>query len=244
MVQRSAVLPIACVEGWSASGRVVGRARARAGGAGGGRPRRRRGRALDADARRLAGEPAAGQLRARPGQPARAHPRRRAAAPRPRLPVPDHRPRPPGGAADQVGQTSSRWCGHEGRAGRRRRARRRRCGLRAVAAGRSRPGAARRRARLGGRRHRGARRAARPRGRGRRCGRRAERPAGRGALRCCGRWWCSARSPSWPCRCSAGSARADNPTLLDRPYWLGYAAVVGLVVALVVLAGRRRPVAD
>ena len=39
-------------------------------------------------------------------------------------------------------------------------------------------------------------------------------------------------------------ARADNPTLLDRPYWLGYAAVVGLVVALVVLAGRRRPVAD
>ena len=39
-------------------------------------------------------------------------------------------------------------------------------------------------------------------------------------------------------------ARADNPTLLDRPYWLGYAVVVGLVVALVVLAGRRRPVAD
>ena len=28
-------------------------------------------------------------------------------------------------------------------------------------------------------------------------------------------------------------AKADNPTLLDRPYWLGYAVVVGLVLLLV-----------
>ena len=37
-------------------------------------------------------------------------------------------------------------------------------------------------------------------------------------------------------------AKADNPTLLDRPYWLGYAGVVGLVVAVTIIAAvRRRP---
>ncbi len=35
-------------------------------------------------------------------------------------------------------------------------------------------------------------------------------------------------------------ARADNPTLLDRPYWAGYVVVVTLVLILVVAAARRR----
>ena len=39
-------------------------------------------------------------------------------------------------------------------------------------------------------------------------------------------------------------ARADNPTLLDRHYWLGWSVMVTLVVATVVvgtaIAGRRR----
>lgn len=35
-------------------------------------------------------------------------------------------------------------------------------------------------------------------------------------------------------------AKADNPTLLDRPYWLGYAGVVALVVTVTVIAARRR----
>ncbi|PKW26889.1 hypothetical protein [Phycicoccus duodecadis] len=36
-------------------------------------------------------------------------------------------------------------------------------------------------------------------------------------------------------------ARYDNPTLLDRPYWSGYLAVVALaVVVTAVVAGRRR----
>jgi hypothetical protein len=40
-------------------------------------------------------------------------------------------------------------------------------------------------------------------------------------------------------------AKPDNPTLLDRPYWLGYAAVVGLGL-LLVAAGvvRQRRQAD
>jgi hypothetical protein len=40
-------------------------------------------------------------------------------------------------------------------------------------------------------------------------------------------------------------ARADNPTLLDRPYWLGWSLLVTLVVVLVTVgaavAARRRP---
>lgn len=41
-------------------------------------------------------------------------------------------------------------------------------------------------------------------------------------------------------------ARADNPTLLDRPYWLGYAAVVAAVLALAAAAGgsSRAPSGD
>jgi hypothetical protein len=38
-------------------------------------------------------------------------------------------------------------------------------------------------------------------------------------------------------------ARADNPTLLDRPYWLGWSLLVTLVVAAILVgryAGRRR----
>jgi hypothetical protein len=35
-------------------------------------------------------------------------------------------------------------------------------------------------------------------------------------------------------------AKADNPTLLDRPYWLGYAVVVTVVVALAAVSSRRR----
>lgn len=36
-------------------------------------------------------------------------------------------------------------------------------------------------------------------------------------------------------------ARADNPTLLDRPYWVGYLAIVAVaVLATVVSAWRRR----
>ena len=41
-------------------------------------------------------------------------------------------------------------------------------------------------------------------------------------------------------------ARADNPTLLDRPYWLGWSVLVTLVVVCVVvgtLATRRRTAA-
>ncbi|WP_299443998.1 hypothetical protein [uncultured Phycicoccus sp.] len=37
-------------------------------------------------------------------------------------------------------------------------------------------------------------------------------------------------------------ARVDNPTLLDRPYWAGYLAVVALaLVVTAALALRRRP---
>jgi hypothetical protein len=41
-------------------------------------------------------------------------------------------------------------------------------------------------------------------------------------------------------------AKADNPTLLDRPYWLGYAVVVGLVLAFTAVgaAARRRHAAS
>jgi hypothetical protein len=42
-------------------------------------------------------------------------------------------------------------------------------------------------------------------------------------------------------------ARADNPTLLDRPYWLGWSVLVALVVAGILVgryAGHRRPAAD
>lgn len=35
-------------------------------------------------------------------------------------------------------------------------------------------------------------------------------------------------------------AKADNATLLDRPYWLGYAGVVGLVMTVAVIAALRR----
>lgn len=35
-------------------------------------------------------------------------------------------------------------------------------------------------------------------------------------------------------------AKADNPTLLDRPYWLGYAMIVSVVLALAAVAARRR----
>ena len=35
-------------------------------------------------------------------------------------------------------------------------------------------------------------------------------------------------------------AKADNPTLLDRPYWLGYAVVVTVVLALAAASARRR----
>lgn len=35
-------------------------------------------------------------------------------------------------------------------------------------------------------------------------------------------------------------AKADNPTLLDRPYWLGYAVIVTVVLALAAVAARRR----
>jgi hypothetical protein len=35
-------------------------------------------------------------------------------------------------------------------------------------------------------------------------------------------------------------ARPDNPTLLDRPYWVGWWAVAGIVLAGVVLATVRR----
>jgi hypothetical protein len=42
-------------------------------------------------------------------------------------------------------------------------------------------------------------------------------------------------------------ARADNPTLLDRSYWLGWSLLVTLVVAAILVgrfAGRRRRVAS
>lgn len=35
-------------------------------------------------------------------------------------------------------------------------------------------------------------------------------------------------------------AKEDNPTLLDRPYWLGYALVVLVVLALAAVSARRR----
>jgi hypothetical protein len=35
-------------------------------------------------------------------------------------------------------------------------------------------------------------------------------------------------------------AKADNPTLLDRPYWLGYAVVVVVVLGLAAVSARRR----
>ena len=35
-------------------------------------------------------------------------------------------------------------------------------------------------------------------------------------------------------------AKPDNPTLLDRPYWLGYGVVVGLALLLVAAAVVRR----
>lgn len=35
-------------------------------------------------------------------------------------------------------------------------------------------------------------------------------------------------------------AKADNPTLLDRPYWLGYALIVIVVLALASQSARRR----
>lgn len=35
-------------------------------------------------------------------------------------------------------------------------------------------------------------------------------------------------------------AKADNPTLLDRPYWAGYAVAVTVVLVLTVAAARRR----
>ena len=35
-------------------------------------------------------------------------------------------------------------------------------------------------------------------------------------------------------------ARPDNPTLLDRPYWLGYLLVVGVVVVLTTVSALRR----
>lgn len=35
-------------------------------------------------------------------------------------------------------------------------------------------------------------------------------------------------------------AKADNPTLLDRPYWLGYAVIVAAVLALAAVSARRR----
>ncbi len=36
-------------------------------------------------------------------------------------------------------------------------------------------------------------------------------------------------------------AKADNPTLLDRPYWLGYAVIVAVVVGLAAMSARRLP---
>lgn len=35
-------------------------------------------------------------------------------------------------------------------------------------------------------------------------------------------------------------ARADNPTLLDRPYWTGYLALVALAVVVAAVAARLR----
>jgi hypothetical protein len=35
-------------------------------------------------------------------------------------------------------------------------------------------------------------------------------------------------------------AKADNPTLLDRPYWVGYAVIVAAVLALAAISARRR----
>jgi hypothetical protein len=35
-------------------------------------------------------------------------------------------------------------------------------------------------------------------------------------------------------------AKADNPTLLDRPYWLAYAVIVAVVLALAAVSARRR----
>ena len=35
-------------------------------------------------------------------------------------------------------------------------------------------------------------------------------------------------------------AKADNPTLLDRPYWLGYAVIVVVMLALAAVSARRR----
>ena len=35
-------------------------------------------------------------------------------------------------------------------------------------------------------------------------------------------------------------AKADNPTLLDRPYWLGYAVVVVVVLGLAAASAHRR----
>lgn len=34
-------------------------------------------------------------------------------------------------------------------------------------------------------------------------------------------------------------AKADNPTLLDRPYWLGYAVIVAVVLAFAAMSARR-----
>ena len=37
-------------------------------------------------------------------------------------------------------------------------------------------------------------------------------------------------------------AKADNATLLDRPYWLGYAVLVGLVLVVAAIAAARATV--
>jgi hypothetical protein len=97
--QHTVVLPIACVEGWSASGTWTGVRRPRAG-RGAGR--------VAADGRSLRQLPGRAAADRRPVHPDRVAAAGRDVAPRPRIPGPADRPEPARGAADEMGRAPDR----------------------------------------------------------------------------------------------------------------------------------------
>ena len=101
--QRTHRLPIACVEGWSRNAVWTGVAVKDLLALVGAPVRVDGHRTVDADAWRLSHVGAAGGLRGRPANAAGFGAQRRAAEPRPRLPVPDHHARPARGAPDEMG---------------------------------------------------------------------------------------------------------------------------------------------
>ena len=104
MPQHTVDLPIACVEGWSAQGTWSGVRLADVLGSAGATGDRRRGGHLAPGVRALPAYDPPGELRRRRPHAPRPRPVGRAAGPRPRLPVPADRPRPARGPADQVGR--------------------------------------------------------------------------------------------------------------------------------------------